>query len=61
MLAGTLVTSHNLTFLQRLMAEARVAIAAGSFADFARAILARLPAANGTGPATGCPEAPRAS
>jgi queuine tRNA-ribosyltransferase len=34
MLAGTLVTSHNLTYLQRLMAGARDAIAAGKFEEF---------------------------
>jgi queuine tRNA-ribosyltransferase len=34
MLAGTLVTSHNLTFLQRLMACARAAIAEGRFAEW---------------------------
>jgi queuine/archaeosine tRNA-ribosyltransferase len=36
MLAATLVTSHNLWFVQRLLARARAAILAGTFADFAR-------------------------
>jgi queuine tRNA-ribosyltransferase len=43
MLAGTLVTSHNLTFLQRLMARASEAIRNGSFPDFSAAFLERYP------------------
>jgi queuine tRNA-ribosyltransferase len=39
MLAATLVTSHNLWFVQRLLARARDAILAGTFADFARPLL----------------------
>jgi queuine tRNA-ribosyltransferase len=44
MLAATLVSSHNLSFLARLMRGARAAIAAGSFADYAAAALERWPA-----------------
>lgn len=39
MLAGALVTSHNLTFLQRLMSACRNAIGEGRFAAFADEIL----------------------
>ena len=38
--AGRMLTLHNLTFLERLVAGARTAIAAGSFAAYRRAILA---------------------
>lgn len=44
MLAATLVSSHNLAFLARLMAGARAAIVAGTFDDYAAATLARWPA-----------------
>jgi queuine tRNA-ribosyltransferase len=44
MLAATLVSSHNLAFLARVMAGARAAIVAGTFADYAAATLARWPA-----------------
>jgi tRNA-guanine family transglycosylase len=43
MLAGTLVTSHNLTFLQSLLARARAAIEARAFTQFADAFLAAYP------------------
>jgi queuine tRNA-ribosyltransferase len=35
MLAAILLTAHNLTYYQRLLAEARSAIAAGRFVEFA--------------------------
>jgi queuine tRNA-ribosyltransferase len=41
MLAGTLTTSHNLTFLQRLLARAREAIREGRFEAFAAAFSER--------------------
>ncbi|HYC79381.1 MAG TPA: tRNA guanosine(34) transglycosylase Tgt [Planctomycetota bacterium] len=47
MLAATLVSSHNLAFLARLMAGARAAVVAGRFAAYAEAALARWPAAAG--------------
>jgi queuine tRNA-ribosyltransferase len=37
--AGRLLTLHNLTFLERLVAEARTAIAAGRFGGYRDAIL----------------------
>jgi len=43
MLAGTLVTSHNLTFLQRLLAGARAAIEGGRFTEWAEGFLATYP------------------
>ena len=43
MLAGTLVTSHNLTFLQRLDEGARAAIDAGRFRQYADEFLQRYP------------------
>jgi queuine tRNA-ribosyltransferase len=45
MLAGTLVTSHNLAFLQRLLGAARRAIRSGEFARFSAEFLAGYPAA----------------
>ncbi len=41
MLGPILLTIHNITFYQRLMAQAREAIAAGEFADFRAEKLAR--------------------
>ncbi len=47
MLAGTLVTAHNLTFLQQIMKQAREAIFAGSYAAWAANFLGRYPASAG--------------
>ncbi len=47
MLAGTLVTAHNLTFLQQVMKKAREAILAGSFAAWSSSFLGRYPAEAG--------------
>jgi queuine tRNA-ribosyltransferase len=47
MLAGTLVTAHNLTFLQELMKKAREAILAGSFGAWSETFLRRYPASAG--------------
>jgi queuine tRNA-ribosyltransferase len=46
MLAGTLVTSHNLSFIQRLMAGARTAIDAGRWGQYASDVLSRYPASS---------------
>ena len=47
MLAATLVSSHNLAFLSRLMRGAGEAISAGRFADYEAETLARWPTAAG--------------
>ncbi len=47
MLAGTLTTSHNLTFLQQLMSGAREAIAGGTFDQYVARVLARYPVSAG--------------
>jgi queuine tRNA-ribosyltransferase len=47
MLAATLVSSHNLSFLARLLRGAREAIAAGRFAAYSAEALARWPLDSG--------------
>ncbi len=42
MLAGTLASYHNLYFYQRLMRDARVAIASRCYALWARETIARV-------------------
>ena len=49
MLGPILVTAHNLTYYQRLMAAARQAIAAGRFGDFYREQLSRYAGAGSQG------------
>jgi queuine tRNA-ribosyltransferase len=44
MLAASLVSAHNLSFLARLTAGARAAIARGAYAAYQAAVLARWPA-----------------
>jgi queuine tRNA-ribosyltransferase len=50
MLGSRLATLHNLHFYQRLMADSRIAIEQGRFAEFARAALAASTEAGGAMP-----------
>jgi queuine tRNA-ribosyltransferase len=51
MLGPMLLTEHNLTFYQRLMADIRAAIAAGKLEEFARNFLAIYAGSEGESPA----------
>jgi queuine tRNA-ribosyltransferase len=59
MLAGKLITEHNLTFYGSLVAEARLAVLRGEYSTWAEERMAVLAAATdeGDGPVPGGPEA----